>query len=100
MDETWTLIHKIHSALDVAAMMSSPGRRDQPITRQFLNQCPTAQSGSVEGSTLLRKVGGIDRSRATEARNLERFWMKARFEAPSTRFRRSTPDEEPSDPAV
>src|ERR1700730_19374706 len=66
----------------------------------FVNQRPTAQSGSVEGSTLLRKVGGIDQSRGTEAGNLERFWMKAGFEAPNTRLRRSTPDEEPSDPGV
>jgi hypothetical protein len=35
MDETWTLIHKSHSALEVAAMMSSPARRDQPINRQL-----------------------------------------------------------------
>ena len=100
MDETWTLIHKIHSALDVAAMMSSPGRAISRSLVSFVNQCPTAQSGSVEGSTLLRKVGGIDRSRATEARNLERFWMKAGFEALSTRFRPSTPNEEASDLAA
>ena len=49
---------------------------------------------------MLAKAGGIDQSRGTEARNLERFWMKAGFEAPSTRFRPSTPNEEPSDLAA
>ena len=49
---------------------------------------------------MLAKVGGIDQSRRTEARNLERFWMKAGFEAPSTRFRASTPNVEPSDLAA
>jgi hypothetical protein len=33
--------------------------------------------GSVEGSTLLRKACGMDQSRATEASNLARFWMRA-----------------------
>jgi hypothetical protein len=34
MNETCTLIHKIH-VFDLAAMMSSPGRRDQPINREL-----------------------------------------------------------------
>jgi hypothetical protein len=39
----------------------------------------------------------MDQSRPTEARNLEGFWMKTGFEAPTTRFRPSTLNEEPSD---
>ena len=101
MDETWTLIHKIHSALDVAAMMSSPGRRDQPINRQLRESLSDRGSRVAWRVALcLQKVGGIDQSRRTEARNLERFWMKAGFEAPSTRFRLSTANEEPSDLAA
>ena len=80
-------------------MMSSSGQRDQPINRQLANQCPTTMSGSVEGSTLPGEVEGMDRSRATEARNLERFRVKAGFEAPGTRFQDSNPEEKPSDPA-
>ena len=56
------------------------------------------ESGSVEGSTLPGGVDGMDRSRATEARNLERFRLQARFEAPATRFQDSNPEEKPSDP--
>ena len=57
------------------------------------------ESGSVEGSTLPGGVEGMDLSRATEARNLERFGLKAGFEAPATRFQDSNPEEKPSDPA-
>jgi hypothetical protein len=58
MDETWTLIHWNSLALDVAAMMSSSGRCDQPINRQLRE--------SVSDHD-------VDQSRATEARNPERF---------------------------
>ena len=73
--------------------------RRSTINRQHRESASDRMSGSVAGSTLLRKARRMDRSRAREARNLERFWMKAGFEAPATRFPDSNPEEKPSDPA-
>ena len=72
-----------------------PDRRDDVIVRtmrstvnrQLRESVSDHESGSVEGSTLPGGVEGMDQSRATEARNLERFSLKAGFEAPATRFR-------------
>ena len=75
-------------------------RPDDAINRSIVsavNQCPTTRSDSIEGSYLLGKVGGMDLSRSTEARNLERFSLKAGFEVPATRFQDSNPEEQPSD---
>jgi len=41
----------------------------------------------------------MDRSRTTEARDLERFRLKAGFDALAIRFQDSNPEEKPSDPA-
>jgi hypothetical protein len=84
-------------------MMSSSGRCHRPddvINRSivsFVNQRPTTTSGSVEGNNLPHTVCGMDQLRATEARNLERFWMNGGFDALSTRFRAGNPEAEPSD---
>ena len=49
---------------------------------------------------VLRLPPAGDQSRAAEARNPERFVMKARFEAPSTRFPGRCPDENLGSPTT
>jgi hypothetical protein len=96
MNETGTLIHRIHSPWTFGDDLIVPTSRSTDQSSGFANPCPTRTSGSAEGSYLLRRGGGMDLSRTTEVRNLERFWVKAGFEAPSTRFRPSRQREKPS----